>query len=130
MSSPLLGRNAVIKKGTQTIGFCQIVDIDADADVVKAYTLGSDKPAILESGNKTFKVRVTKLWIDHAHLSDLLSGTKVTIEVQPAGTGAGKPKITLSNVVFTGWSYSNPQDDIIEETIEGEGMDITAGTQS
>ena len=129
MSQPLVGRNAVIKKGTDEIGFCTGVTVGIDVDLIKMYRIGSDKPVVLSSGNKTFTVRIDKAYIDNAYASDVLSGATVSIEIQPAGTGTGKPKITLSNVVFTGWDLTVTQDGVIMERIDGEASDITFATQ-
>jgi hypothetical protein len=126
---PLLGVNAVILKGTEPIGSAKFARIIVENEVVKAYSIGSKTPVALEIGNQSFRVSLSKWYIDNAFLSDVLNGTKVTIEVRPAGEGTGKPKITLSNVVFRRWQYTNPQDDYLEEELEGEGTGITLGTQ-
>lgn len=126
---PLLGRNAVILKGTAEIGYCEGVTVGIDVDLVKEYYLGSDKPQVLEAGNKSFPVSIDKAYIDNAFANDVLNGTKVTIEVRPKGTGAGLPKITVSNVVFNSWEMSIAQDGVILESIKGEGTDIAWGTQ-
>jgi hypothetical protein len=91
--------------------------------------MGSDKPAILKDGNKSFRVRVEKMFIDSTYATNVLNGTSVTIEVRPAGTGTGKPKITLSNVIFTRWEMTADQDGVIMESVEGEGDGLTLGTQ-
>jgi hypothetical protein len=129
MSTPLLGRNAVVKKGTEEIGYCTGIRVGIDVDLIKAYKLGSDKPAVLESGNKSFTVRIDKMYIDSTYATDVLNGTKVAIDVLPAGSGAGKPKITLTNVVLTGWDLTIDQDGVIMESVEGEADGITLATQ-
>jgi hypothetical protein len=126
---PLLGVNAVILKGTEPIGSAKFARIIVENEVVKAYSIGSKTPVALEIGNQSFRVSLSKWYIDSAFLTDVLNGTKVTIEVRPAGTGTGKPKITLSNVIFRRWQYTNPQDDYLEEELEGEGTSIALGTQ-
>jgi hypothetical protein len=130
MSTPLIGRNAVVMKGTQEIGYCTGVRVDINVDLIKEYKLGSDKPAILKDGNKSFRVRVEKMFIDSTYATDVLNGTAVSIEVRPEGSGTGKSKITLSNVVFTRWEMTANQDGVIMESIEGEGSDLAFGTQS
>jgi hypothetical protein len=130
MSTPLIGRNAVVMKGTTEIGYCTGVRVGIDVDLVKEFKMGSDKPAVLESGNKSFTVSIDKMFIDSTYATDVLNGTKVTIEVRPAGTGTGKPKITISNVILTGWDLTIDQDGVIMESVEGEGDNITFGTQS
>jgi hypothetical protein len=129
MSTPLIGRNAVVMKGAQEIGYCTGVRVGIDVDLYKEYKMGSDKPAVLESGNKSFTVSVDKMYLDSTYATDVLNGSKVTIEVRPAGTGTGKPKITLSNVVFTSWEMTADQDGVIMESVEGEGDGITFATQ-
>jgi hypothetical protein len=130
MSTPLIGRNAVVKKDTTEIGYCTGVRATIDVDLIKAYKFGSDKPAVLESGKKSFTVRIDKMYIDSTYATDVLNGTKVAIDVFPNGTGTGKPKITLSNVVLTGWDLTIDQDGVIMESVEGEADNVTFGTQS
>ena len=117
-------------KGATEIGFCTGVRAGIDVDLVKAYKIGSDLPAVLESGNKTFTVRVDKMYIDSTYATDVLNGTKITIEVRPSGTGTGEPKITLSNVVLTSWDLTIDQDGVILESIEGEAGSLAFGTQT
>jgi len=130
VSAPLIGREAVIMKGSTEIGFCKTVGVTIDASITKQYFLGSDTPDVLASGNKTFKVSIGKAYIDKTYADDVLNGTSVTIEVRPEGTGTGKQKITLSNVVLNSWKLSIEQDGIIMESIEGEGKTIAFGTQT
>jgi hypothetical protein len=129
MSTPLIGRNAVVLMGTTEIGYCTGVRVDINVDLIKEFKMGSDKPAILKDGNKSFRVRVEKMFIDSTYATNVLNGTSVTIEVRPAGTGTGKPKITLSNVIFTRWEMTADQDGVIMESVEGEGDGLTLGTQ-
>ena len=129
---PLLGRNAVILKGATEIGYCSSVTVSIDVDLVKEYAIGGanpDKPAFLASGNKSFKVSIDKMYVDGAHATDVLNGTALTIEVRPEGTGTGKPKITVSNVILNSWELSIEQDGVIMESVEGEGTSIAWGTQ-
>jgi len=128
MSTPVIGRNAVVKKGTTEIGYATGVRCSIDVDLIKEFKIGSDKPAVLESGNKSFPVSVEKMYIDNAYATDVLSGTKVTIEIAPRGTGVGNPKITISNVVFTSWELTIDQDGVVMESVEGEGDSLTLGT--
>jgi len=129
---PLLGRNAVILKGATEIGYCSSVTVSIDVDLVKEYAIGGanpDKPAFLASGNKSFKVSIDKMYVDGAHATDVLNGTALTIEVRPEGTGTGKPKITVSNVILNSWELNIAQDGVIMESVEGEGTSIAWGTQ-
>lgn len=126
----LLGRNGVVLKGATQIGDVKNVSVSISADIIKEYLLGSDTPAVLESGNKSFSVSIEKMYIDSTYATDVLNGSKVTIEVRPNGTGAGKPKITLNNVVFNSWDFEVTQDGLIAESISGEATSIAFGTQS
>jgi hypothetical protein len=129
---PILGRSASIYKGTTEIGSCTSVSVSIDVDLIKEYFISGsspDKPAFLASGNKSFKVSIEKAYVDGTYANDVLNGSAVTIEIRPEGTGTGKPKITLSNVVFTSWELSIEQDGVVMESIEGEGTNITWGTQ-
>jgi len=70
------------------------------------------------------------MYIDNTYATDVLNGTEVTIVVRPAGTGSGKPEITLSNVVFNSWGLSIAQDGVVMESVEGEAKSMTLGTQA
>ena len=130
MSSPLLGRSAVIKIDESEVGYAKGVTIGIDVDLIKDYKIGDDKPAVIESGNKSFSVSIEKMYIDKTYGEDVLNGTKVSVVVQPAGTGAGNEEITISNVVLNSWELTIEQDGIILESVSGEGDSITFGTQS
>jgi hypothetical protein len=130
MSAPIYGKSCVVKKGTTTIGFGREVRISVDADVVKEYVFGDDKPSVLTSGNKTFRADISMLFIDGTYINDILNGTTVAIEVQPQGTGAGKPKITLSDAVFYGYDFTAVPDGYVTERARAEGKSLTYGTQT
>jgi len=128
--TPLLGRSAVVKIGTTAVGYCRNVTVSIDADLIKEYALGGDKPVFISSGNKSFKVNIGKMYVDSTHASNVLSGTAITIDVFPQGEGTGKPKITISNVILNSWEMSIDQKGVILESVKGEGTDITFGTSS
>lgn len=129
MSTPFLGRGAIVKKDATEIGYAVGVRTSIDADIIRAYKIGSDKPVVLESGNKRFRVTVDKMFIDNIYATAALQGTKLSIELQ-AATGSGKPKITLSNVVLSSWELTVDQDGVIMESVEGEGDNVTIGTST
>jgi hypothetical protein len=126
----LLGREGVIKKGTETIGSVKNVSIGINADLIKEYVWGSDTPEVLASGNKTFTINIEKLYVDKSYAEDVLNGNAVTIEVHPEGTGSGKPKITLADAVLNAWDYDQAQDGVIGERVKGEAKSIAFGTQT
>lgn len=130
MSMPIIGRRAVIKRDTATIGYATGVTVSIDAELIKVYAIGDDKPVILESGNKSFKVSIEKMYIDNTYAQDIVNGSKITIEILPDGVGIGKPRITLSNVILSSWELTIEQDGVIMESIEGEASAITLSTQS
>lgn len=130
MSTPIIGRNAVVMRGTTVIGYAKNVTVTLEADVTKAYVIGDDKPTVLESGNKTFRFSMERMYIDNTYANDVLSGAKLTIVVRPAGTGTGRPQITLNNVVLTSWEQRIEQDNVVMESVEGEAASVTVGTQS
>jgi hypothetical protein len=132
-TAPIVGRTAVIKKGTTEIGYCKSVSASIDVDLIKEYFLGGtnpDRPAVVISGNKSFKVSIEKAYIDKTYADDVINGTAVTISILPEGTGTGKPQIDVKDVIFTSWELSVEQDGIIMESIEGEGKSIEFLTQA
>jgi hypothetical protein len=60
MSTPPLGREAVIMLDSTVVGYAENVKESIDASIIKKYKLGSDKPAVLKSGNKTFQIEFGK----------------------------------------------------------------------
>ncbi|MCD6528768.1 hypothetical protein J7L06_00550 [Candidatus Bathyarchaeota archaeon] len=130
MSTPLLGKDAVIMIDTTEIGYAQGVRVGISADLIKEYKIGSDKPEVLKSGNKAFSVSFDAMYIDKSYAEQVLNGAEVSVVVRPAGTGSGLEEITISDVVLTSWELTISQDGVILESVEGEGKDITFGTQS
>lgn len=130
MSTPGISRSAVVKKDGQVIGYATGVTAGIDANLIKEYQLSDDKPAIVEAGAKSFPIHIEKMYIDNTYASAVLNGTKINIEVQPKGTGAGKPVITYSNVVLTSWELTLEVDGVVMESVDGEATSITVGTQS
>ena len=130
MSEPLIGRNAVIQIDSSDVGYAQGVTLSIDADLIKEYKIGDDKPAVLEAGNKTITVRIDKMYIDKTYAEKVLNGTAIDLVVRPAGTGSGKEEITVSDVVLTSFEMTVTQDGVIMERVEGEGKSVTFGTQS
>lgn len=126
--SKLLGRNAEIYKDDTLIGYAKGVTAGIDADLIKDYDLGDDKPTLLESGNKSFPITIDKAFIDKTYAEDVLNGTKVELKIYPAGSTSGKPVITLSNCIMTSWEFTFEQDGVVLESISGEGASITFGT--
>lgn len=130
MSTPIVGRNGVVKKDGAAIGYAKGVSVSISVELVKDYALNSNKPAILADGNQSYKVSVDKMYVDNTFGQMVLAGAPVDIELDPAGAGAGKPKITLVDVVFSSWKLDQKQNGVVMESVEGEGADIQFGSQS
>ena len=130
MSSPVLGKDAVIQIDSEDVGYAKNVRLGAEAGIIKDYVIGDSDPAVLEYGNYTYTVRIEKMWIDKTYMEKVLNGTKVSIVVRPEGTGSGKTEITLSNVVLNRFELNIAQDGVVMESIEGEGKGVTISTQS
>ncbi|MGA3192474.1 MAG: hypothetical protein ABSD73_08185 [Candidatus Bathyarchaeia archaeon] len=127
MSTPLIGRNAVVQYvsgGTATtIGYAQGVTEDLTADLIKEFQLNSDHAAILAAGNKHFKIAVDRMYID-AFFSQVMYGNQVVdFVIGPAGTSVGLPKITIKNVVLIAHNIKVDQKGIVGQKITGEGSD-------
>jgi hypothetical protein len=114
--------------GASAIGYATGVTSNLSADLIKEYIMGSDKPTVLSSGNKTIKITCDKLYIDNTYLTQVLGGTAVDFVIGPAGTSSGKPKITIKNVVLNVWDFKAEQKGVVSEKVSGEGDDIQAGT--
>jgi hypothetical protein len=128
-TQPIIGRLAVVQMGGTTIGFATGVTTDVQADLIKEFQLGSDRAAVLASGNKSFKIGVDMMYIDNTYASQVLSGTPVDFIIAPAGTtAAGYPKITVKNVVLNAFNFKADQKGIVTGKVSGEGNDWQAGT--
>ena len=125
MSAPILGRNALIKKDATEIGYCQGLTFGVDIDFTKEYKIGSDKPVVLEAGNKSFPFNADNMYIDKAYATLILDGTKFSLVVLPSGAG---DTYTVSNCVLKSWRMTIRQAGVILEAVTGEGADITLPT--
>ena len=132
MSTPLIGRNAVVQYvsgGTATtIGYAQGVTADITADLIKEFQLNSDKPALLAAGNKHFKVAVDKMYVTTFFAGVLYGNQIVDFVLGPAGTSVGLTKITIKNVVLTAHNIKVDQKGIVGEKLSGEGNDYVIST--
>jgi len=127
-ATPIIGRNAVVYMGATAIGYATGVTSSLGADLIKEFAMGSDRAAILASGNKSFKIACDKLYVDNTYLSQVLGGTAVDFIIAPAGTTTGKPKITIKNVVLNVWDFKAEEKGVISEKVSGEGNDLQVGT--
>ena len=128
-TTPVIGRNGSITINGAEAGYIKGVTFDMDADVIKDYKFTSDVPAVLESGNKSFKFSFEKMFIDTTHAAQVLAGTKMTIILGPANsTPTGQPKYTLSNAIIFHHGWRDEQAGIVIENGSGEGASLALGT--
>jgi hypothetical protein len=126
---PVIGRLAVIKQGSVTIGSTTDMSCDITADLIKEYTMSGQTPALLAQGNQTFKVACSKLFIDGVYASLILAGTPVTVIIYPTGTTpTGHTIYTIGNVVFSKYTFKATQKGAVLEDVAGEGNTFTVGT--
>jgi len=128
MSTPLIGRNAVVQMGGTTIGYAKGCSADIAVDKIEDFQLNSDKAAILAAGNKHFKISVDHMWIAITYVTQIMAGTPVDFVFAPAGTSGGNPKITVKNVVLLTHNMTVDQKGIVGEKITGEGNDYQTST--
>jgi hypothetical protein len=128
MSTPVIGRNAVIQMGVTTIGYATGVTASVNVDKIEDFTLQSDKATILAAGNKHYKVSCDKLWIDSTYVNAVLAGTAVDFIIGPAGTTTGKIKWTIKNVILLVWDFKADQKGVVSEKVSGEGNDFQVST--
>jgi virulence-associated protein VapD len=128
-TSPVLGRNGSITINGAEAGYVTNVTFDMDAAIIKDYKFTSDQPAVLESGNKSFKFAFDKMYIDTTYAALVLAGTKMTILLGPANsTPAGQPKYTLTNAIIFHHGFKDAQGGIVFENGSGEAASVTIGT--
>jgi virulence-associated protein VapD len=128
-TSPGLGRNGSITINGAEAGYITNVTFDMDAAILKDYKFTSDIPAVLESGNKTFKFAFDRMYIDTTYASLVLAGTKMTILLGPMNsTPSGQPKYTLSNAIIFHHSFRDQQGGIVMENGTGEAASVVVAT--
>ena len=130
MSTPLISKNAILWYNAAAIAYLKDVSISASMDTIKDYQTSSFDPAVLESGNSTYKITAKKMYIDKTYFDLMKAGTKMTLEVRPSGTGTGKEKYTLTNCIFFDWKLSYSAGGIILEDLAGEAATLAVGTQT
>ena len=113
----------------EDVGYAQGLTLSVDVDLVKEYKIGSDKPVVLEAGNRSFSLSIDMMYVDDKYAGKVLAGTKLYFVIRPAGTGSGKPEIIVNEVVLNSWEESISQDGVILESVSGEGESITLRTQ-
>ncbi len=128
MSTPIVGRKGVVKKAGTAIGYAKGVSVSIGVELIKDYSMDSNKPAIVEDGNQSYKVSVESMYIDNSYAQIVLAGDPVDIELDPAGATAGKPNVTVKNVVFTSWKLDQKQTGVVMQSMDGEGDDLQLGT--
>jgi hypothetical protein len=131
MSTPLIGRNAVIQVSAGsavTIGFAVGFTDETNADLIKEFALGSDHAALFASGNKHFKFNIDKLFIDKTYQQYVYGGTNVDIIIAPQGTSSGNQKWTYKGCVFTQSQKKTDQKGSISEKVVGEASDVIIST--
>ncbi|MEM7820018.1 MAG: hypothetical protein QW761_00220 [Candidatus Aenigmatarchaeota archaeon] len=128
--SPTLTRVAIIMKDSQPIAYTENFNWASENDIIKKYQQNSQDPAVLEYGNRTFTIAVNRLVVGGSFWTDYLAGTKMSLEIRPEGTGAGKPKYTFSECVIRGISNDVPQGDVITQKLTLEAKGLTVGSQS
>jgi hypothetical protein len=128
VSTPIVGRNGVVKKAGTAIGYAKGVSVSISVELIKDNAMESNKPAILEDGNQSYKVTVESMYVDNTYASLVLAGEPVDIELDPAGNAVGKPKLTVKNVVFTNWKLDQKQTGVVMQSMDGEGDNLEPAT--
>jgi hypothetical protein len=127
--TPALGRNGSIMIGAVEIGYVKGVTFEIDSVPIKDYKFGSDLPAVLEGGNKSYKFTFEKMYIDATYATAVINDTKLTIVLGPASsTPSGQPKYTLGGAIISKESWKNDQGGIVMEHAEGEALTLLIGT--
>jgi hypothetical protein len=124
---PLL---AVIKLGTNTIGsgYTETSSLSFKREVDEHYGLGDDGKPTLVKGNKHYKGKLSKAYIDKTYGELVLAGTAVDIVFYPEGTATGKQTVTCKNAILHDWDLKQDQKTIVLEDIAFTGNDLVFGT--
>ena len=121
MSTPSLGSEAVVKKGSTEIGYATGVTAGINIDLIKEYIIGQANPGVLRSGPQTYPVRIDKMMLDTEYAGHVLNGDSISFEFSPAGSGTGTPKVTITGVTLTNWEMTIRAEGVVMESLSGEG---------
>jgi hypothetical protein len=126
---PLQG---VIKLGTNEIGAALTTtgNLDFKLDVDEHYGLGDAGKPKLVKGNKHFKGKLSKAWIDKTFGELVTAGTQVDVVFYPEGKDTGKPTVTVKNAILHDWSFKMDRSSIVAEDLAFTGDDLVFGTAS
>lgn len=127
MSTPTKSLDATIQLDSTNIGYAKNVKLGANGNLIKEYTLESNKPKVLEQGNLSFPVSIEKLFVDSTHVTQVLNGSKVDLKLTPSDSSV---TYTAKNVIFNSWELTVVQEGIIAEKVSGEGDDLTVTTET
>jgi hypothetical protein len=119
-------------KYAKTVGYATGISITHNPNLEAFYEVGSREPKVIKEGNIEITGTVDRAFVDRDMLGkESYTGElgEFTLEVYPEGVGEGKPKITLSGVKFSGWTFDMPQDGWITESSDFIAKSIAVGTQ-
>jgi hypothetical protein len=130
MSVEIHSRDAVIYIGGADAGWGKDCTVKVSNTVIRDYKIGSTLQSTLEYGPDAIEFTMKKGYVDGTFLGYISGHTKLSVELRPQGTGAGKPKTTISNLVLKSFNRTLTRNAIILEDITGESATMPVdGTQ-
>jgi hypothetical protein len=129
MSTPQIGRLASLYVNGTKVGYLKGTTVKMTAKSVKDYQCAEkdgDKPAVLFSGNKEFKIDADLLYVDETYVQLFLdSPNDISIVFAPVGSTTNKPQETYNNCVMLSAEIDQKQDGIVGHKISFEASSVT-----
>lgn len=122
MSTPSSGRTGDVYIGTDKVGHVKGFSASVKVETIKDYSQDAVTPALLESGNQSFKVDIDSMWLDNDVLGDVLAGTAVDIKL----SGAAGGDITFNDCILTDWKLDKKLTGAILQSVSAEAISVTA----
>ena len=125
-ATPKIGRDARLLKSGVEIGYGKNISVDADAELIKVYSMDALTPEITAAGKQTFKWSMERLFTDATYLSLLLAGTSFNLIFAPEGTPLDSSEYeTWTGCVILHREVKAGESDGIIENISGEATGVT-----
>jgi hypothetical protein len=128
MSTPVLGRNARLLKGSVAIGYGKNISVKASAEIIKEYSMDSLTPAVTGAGKQSFTWSMERLFTDKTYIALLLAGTQFDLVFAPEDTPTSGNEETWENCTILSCERTAGESGGLLEKLSGEAESVTLPT--